>query len=96
MKKRIFALAGASVTLASAVTLLTYTAKKKKNQDPSVALLLSGAAGCLLGTALAILPEILDTYQKLAIDDLLDEEDLSLMERHITEVLSPAPDAKEV
>ncbi len=95
MKKHIFALAGASVTLASAVALLTYTAKKKKNQNPSVALLLSGTAGCLLGTALAVLPEILDTYQKLAIDDLMDEEDLALMEQHIAEVLSPESHAKE-
>ncbi|MBQ8431450.1 MAG: hypothetical protein IJX28_01055 [Clostridia bacterium] len=93
MKTRIFTIAGATVALSSTVALISYGLRKRKDQDPSVGILLAGVAGFLLGAVAATAPGVIETNNKLKIEDILDDEDAALMNQNITEVLSPEVEA---
>ena len=86
MKKTIHTIAGASLAIFSATAAGVAIGKKKKESSAAPMILL-GSLGVAAGAAIALIPRVQELRQKMVLDDLLDDEDLALMEKNISEVL---------
>ncbi len=88
MKKRICSITGGAVAVLSAV--LTGYALGKKEEKSAAPIIASGLLGIMSGAAIAAIPLVLETKQKMVLDTLMDEEDIALLEENISEVLGNA------
>ena len=91
MKKRICSITGAAVAVFSAVTA-GYALGKKEPQRSAAPIICSGILGVMVGAMIAVIPQVMETKQKLMLDTLMDEEDISLMEENISEILGNSVD----
>ena len=87
MKKLIFTIAGAVTFAASVAVIVDFSVRKANKKRAYSAELIGGIAGVAAGIALALYPQIEDS-KKLALHDMLDEEDERLMNQNISEVLN--------
>ncbi len=87
MKKERYPLIGAILMAASAITVADYAVRKTKKKAVSAAILFTGMAGLVIGTAMVLQPEA-ENIKKLAIDDMMTDEDVALVNSNIYEVLS--------
>ena len=86
MKKTIYTIAGAAVSLFSATAAGVAIGKKKK-ESSAAPIVLSGALGVAAGAAIAMIPRVQELRQKMVFDDILDADDIALMKENISEVL---------
>ena len=91
MNKKLYALTGAAVAVASTALIFGYAVCKKKEQAVCTGILLAGVAGLLGGALIAYQPEK-EAKKKLTVQDLLDDDDLMLVKQNIAEVLGSAAD----
>ena len=86
MKKTIYTIAGAALAVFSATAAGVAIGTKKKEAS-AAPMILSGAFGVLTGAVIAAIPRVHEFRQKMVLDDLLDDSDVTLMEENISEVL---------
>ena len=92
MKNWFYSVAGATLVLASTITVLDFATRKKKEKDPNATALAFGLIGLAAGMALASKPAINDS-KKLALDeDVINDEDAALVHQNISEVLGTTAD----
>lgn len=90
-RKILFTLAGAITLGISAATLIDYSVRRARDKKVSAAKLALGLVGIAAGTMTVIYPQkfLLDG---LEVKDVLDEDDVSLMDQNISEVLGNTAD----
>ena len=86
MKKLIYTLTGAGVALASVAAVTGYAIGKRKDKDPSSAILIAGIAGMVAGAAIAVVPEVLQLRKKL-LSAKTEETDEELLDEAAAETL---------
>lgn len=92
MNKKLYALTGAAVAVASTALIFGYAVCKKKEQAVCTGILLAGVAGLLGGALIAYEPKR-RAKKQLTVHDLLDEDELMLVKQNIAEVLCGADNA---
>lgn len=90
MKKELFKIAGASLTLAGTASLLIGGLQRGKRGTP-VAITL-GALGVASGIALAVIPEIIDVRRKYDCELQISDEEIELIDRSIPDALGEVED----
>lgn len=92
MNKLVSTVAGAAVALTSAILVIDYASKRKKDMDPSAGFLLAGIAGLLIGAALPVATGIVEDHKKMDFDGALDDADTDRVKANISEVLGNSAD----
>ena len=87
MKKRDFYLAGGTIALLSAATIVDYAIRKKQRRVACAGALIIGIAGMLVGATLAFQPEH-RARKALTVEDMLDEDDVELVNNGIANALT--------
>ena len=83
-----FTLLGVGLALASACKIFDCAAKKKAGKSPTPGTWLTASVGLVTGTAIALHIEK-QMRQKLTVEEMLDETDLSRVNETISEMLDP-------
>lgn len=89
MNKKLYALTGSAVAVASTAMIIGYAIRKKKEEAVCAGVLLAGIAGLVGGAVIAYQPEK-EAKKKLTVRDLLDDDDVLLVNKNIAEVLGSA------
>ena len=85
--KKTYFLTGAAVAAMSAALIVDYAVRKKKEKTVYAGLLLAGMVGLVGSAVLAYQPEK-QARKQLTVNDMLDEDEVSLVHANISEVLN--------
>ena len=89
--KKSYFLTGAAVAAVSAALIIDYAVHKKKEKAVSAGLLVAGIVGLVGSAVLAYQPEK-QARRQLTVTDMLDDNDVSLVNQNISEVLKDTAD----
>ena len=93
-KKVAYAAAGVAVAVGSAIAVVDYMNRRRKERRSNVAELIAGIAGIAAGIAIATEPKR-EEKRVLVMDDLFDDDEIQLIYQQIKETLDSQVDGEE-